>query len=190
MATKQEQIEFIKLIYPAAYNIYERKDGINPVFVTAQAALETGWKIKGKGNNIFGITKGSWTGKTELLLTTEIFNVANKTFVSPEKVVSVKPIAGGKYEYKVYRLFRSYDSIEECLDDHLQVLRGKGYEDAYIYRKDAKEFARRIVDDKGSKYATDPDYAKTMCSVIDTVNNRIKEIKTSGTADSVFFRSV
>ena len=56
MATKKEQIEFVRKIYPAAARLY-RSGGVHPLFVTAQAALETGWKIKGVGNNIFGITR-------------------------------------------------------------------------------------------------------------------------------------
>ena len=189
MATKKEQIDFIKAVYPAAYRLYSEKDSINPVFVTAQAALETGWKVKGAGNNIFGITKGSsWQGKTELVLTTEIFNSPTVTFKEPERVVGVEPVSGGKYRYRVYRLFRSYNMLEDCLDDHINVLRGKGYADAWAYRKDAKEFARRIVDAVGPKYATGPNYASVMCSTIDTINNRINEIKANTPAmDTVFF---
>ena len=188
MATRKEQIDFIKKVYPAAYNLYASKDSINPVFVTAQAALETGWKIKGIGNNIFGITKGSWTGKTDLVLTTEIFNTKNQTFNAPERIVSIEPTSDGRFRYRVYRLFRSYDTLEDCLDDHLNVLRGTGYADAWPYRKDPKEFARRIVDETGAKYATAPNYASTMSSVIDTVNTRINEIKASSATDDIFFR--
>ena len=66
MATRKEQIEFVKKIYPAAERLY-RAGGVHPLFVTAQAALETSWKIKGIGNNIFGITKGSsWIGPVSL----------------------------------------------------------------------------------------------------------------------------
>jgi hypothetical protein len=37
---------FITEIYPAAKCLYETAEGLHPLFVTAQAALETGWKIK------------------------------------------------------------------------------------------------------------------------------------------------
>lgn len=64
--------------------------------MTAQAALETGWKIKGVGNNIFGITKGSsWTGPVSLELTTEYFKTPNVKFKAPERVVSVEQVAPG-----------------------------------------------------------------------------------------------
>ena len=41
MATKNERIEFVRKIYPAAARLY-RAGGVHPLFVTAQAALETG----------------------------------------------------------------------------------------------------------------------------------------------------
>ena len=95
MATKKEQIEFVRKIYPAAARLY-RSGGVHPLFVTAQAALETGWKIKGVGNNIFGITKGSsWTGPVSLELTTEYFKTPNVKFKAPERVVSVEQVAPG-----------------------------------------------------------------------------------------------
>ena len=47
--------DFVKWIYPQARKMGE----INPVFVTAQAALESGWGKSAIGNNLFGITKGS-----------------------------------------------------------------------------------------------------------------------------------
>ena len=176
MATLTEQKEFIGKVYPAADRLYKERDGIHPSFVTAQAALETGWKIKGIGNNIFGITKGSWTGKTELVLTTEIFNTDTVVFKAPEETVSIERMSDGKFRYRVYRLFRSYDTLDDCLDDHMRVLKGSGYADAWPYRDDPHEFARRISDGVGAKYATAPNYSATMCSVIDTVNKRLKEI--------------
>ena len=89
----KEQIEFVKTVYPAAARLAEA-GGVNPLFVTAQAALETGWKIRGIGNNIFGITKGSWTGAVSLELTTEYFKTPTVTFKAPERVVSsrLRPI--------------------------------------------------------------------------------------------------
>jgi flagellar protein FlgJ len=178
MATKQDQIRFIKTVCPAACSLYVKSDGIHPVFVTAQAALETGWTVKDFGNNIFGITKGNgWTGETQLAATREEFSSPNKKFYPPEEIISIKPMANGKYEYRVRREFRKYDSLEDCLDDHLSVLKRPGYADAWAYRNDPKEFARRISDSAGAKYATDSSYSATMCAVIDTITNRIKEIK-------------
>ena len=191
MATRQEQIEFIKAVYPAAYNLYIERDSINPLFVTAQAGLETGWRLN-KPGNLFGITKGSWQGKTVLLLTREVHKTATVKYHSPEEVVNITPVEKG-FEYRVYRLFRVYDNMEDCLSNHMAVLKNPGYADAWPYRKDAKDFAKRIVDNVGSKYATDPNYASVMSSVIDTVQNRIKDIKnetSSSDTDNIFFREL
>jgi flagellar protein FlgJ len=177
MATKNEQIAFVKTIYPAAKALWEKQDSINPLFVTAQAALETGWRLSDDGtNNLFGITKGSsWTGGTKLCPTVEYFSTPDKSFNRPEWVVSVEKIGEGRYKYRVCRLFRVYDSIEGCLNDHLAVLRKSGYADAYGYRNDPKEFAKRISDSTGAKYATAPNYAATMGSMIDSVERIVKE---------------
>lgn len=178
MATKKEQIDFVRQIYPAAKRLHENdpENTLNPLFVTAQAALETGWRIRGIDNNIFGITVGSsWTGDRKLVQTTEIFSRPNVTFKAPEEVLSVVPIGNGKYRYSVKRFFRVYDSLEDCLADHLSLLKKPMYADAWAYKNDPVEYAKRLVDDTGAKYATDPNYAKTMASVIKMVENIVKE---------------
>ena len=169
MATKKEQIDFITRLYPAAVRLY-KAGGICPLFVTAQAALETGYKIKGISNNIFGITQGTtWTGPVSLELTTEYFKTSNVKFTAPERVVSVTQVAPDKYKYSVYRHFRVYDTLDACLADHLGLLKKPMYADAWPYRHDAKEYARRIVDSTGAKYATAPNYATVMAAIIDNV---------------------
>lgn len=174
MATKTEQTEFVKQIYPAAKRLYAT-GGINPLFVTAQAALETGYKIKGIGNNVFGITKGSnWKGPVSLELTTEYFKTGDVKFKAPERVVSVEQLAPNRYKYRVYRYFRVYDTLDKCLDDHLALLKKPMYADAWPYRNDAKEYARRIVDGTGAKYATAPNYAQIMASIIDNIEAIVK----------------
>lgn len=91
-----KQIEFVKKVYPAAERL-AKAGGVSPLFVTAQAALETGWEIRGIGNNIFGITKGSWTGDVSLELTTEYFKTPTVAFKAPERVVSVEQVAPDRY---------------------------------------------------------------------------------------------
>lgn len=179
MATKKEQIEFVKQIYPAAKKMYDSDPNaaIHPLFVTAQAALETGWKIRGINNNIFGITIGSsWKGRMQLVETTEIFSTPDKKFAPPEEVLSVVPLKDGKWKYKVRRYFRVYNSLEECLKDHLALLKKPMYADAWVYRNEPIEYAKRLVDDTGAKYATDPDYASVMASMIKQVDKIVKDI--------------
>lgn len=161
--------DFIHWVYPAA------KGGeISPVFVTAQAALETGWGKSAIGNNLFGITKGSsWNGAVQLVTTTEYFTRPDVTFKAPEKVLQVVKLSDNRYKYTVKRLFRDYASLSECLADHLAILKKPGYADAWPYRDDPREFCRRIVDGTGSKYATAPDYYETMCKIIPMVERKV-----------------
>ena len=90
-------------------------------------------------------------------------------FKAPERVVTIEHVGPCKYKYRVYRYFRNFASLDECLDNHLELLRKPGYADAWPYRDDPKEFARRLVDDTGAKYATAPNYAEVMAGIIDTV---------------------
>jgi flagellar protein FlgJ len=177
-ATKAERLAFVGSVYPAARALWEKRDSIHPVFVTAQAALETGWMLKGAEgtNNLFGITRGSrWTGEVKLCRTTEYFREPDRVFKAPERVESVT-LAGDRYAYRVWRLFRVYGSLEECLDDHLAVLRGSGYADAWPYRDDPKAFAAYISNSVGAKYATSPAYVETMHRVIDMVEGYVREL--------------
>jgi flagellar protein FlgJ len=172
MVTGEQKVNFVCVVYGAARELSERcpEDSVSPVFVTAQAALETGYRLGGIKNNIFGITKGgSWTGATELVLTTEYFNSPDRRFVAPERVVAVTEVSAGRWRYSVYRLFRVYDTLGDCLADHLAILKKPGYADAWPYRHDAREFARRISDSTGARYATAPDYAAVMGAFIGEV---------------------
>lgn len=163
--------EFVKWIYPAA-----KSGEISPVFVTAQAALESGWGKSAIGNNLFGITKGSsWTGAVRLVNTTEYFTRADISFKAPEKVMSVTKISDKRYRYSVKRLFRDYESVSECLEDHLSILKKPGYADAWTFRNDPRKFTEMIVNDIGPKYATAPNYYTEMCKVIAMVEKVVKE---------------
>lgn len=170
MATDKQK-QFCRAIYNAAKNINE----ISPIFVAAQACLESAWGARVIGKyNCFGITKGSnWTGKTVLVLTSEVFKSPSVRFNPPEKVVSITKTSSGNYRYKVYRLFKDFSSWEDCLREHLRLFQKPGYTDAWAYRKNPREFAKRIADNKGCKYATDPNYYKTMCAMISSVEHII-----------------
>lgn len=171
MATEKQK-EFCLAVYKAAQRINQ----ISPTFVAAQACLESAWGANVIGKyNCFGITKGSnWTGKTVLVLTSEVFSTPNVKFNAPEKIVSVTKTSSGKYRYKVYRLFKDFSSWDDCLKEHLRLFQKTGYADAWPYRKNAREFAKRIADNKGCKYATDPNYARVMAAMISSVERIVK----------------
>ena len=164
--------EFVKWIYPQA----EKMGEIDPVFVTAQAALESGWGKRAIGNNLFGITKGSmWKGAVQLVTTTEYFSRPDVTFSSPEKVLQVVKLSKYRYKYTVKRLFRDYDSVADCLADHFALLQRPQFADAWPCRNIPELYVRKLVDNVGGKYATAPDYAEVMDKVFKMVRRIVKE---------------
>lgn len=159
--------EFCKWVYSTAIKATD----INPLFVTAQAALESGWGKSCIGHyNLFGITKGTnWTGKTILVTTHEVFSTTEVKFTAPEEVIGISRIGANRYRYTVKRLFKDFQSLEECLSEHSRIFQKPGYADAWPYRKSAFEFAKRISNGGACKYATDPNYYATMCAMIHSV---------------------
>lgn len=168
------QCKFAREVYEAA----KAATDIAPEFVAAQAILESGWGKSRIGRyNLFGITRGSnWTGGTILVRTHEYFNTPDRSFTLPEKVVAVAySKTKKKYYYTVDRLFRDYGSLADCLADHTRILQKPGYADAWPYRHDAEEFARRIADGEGCKYATDPFYASSISKLIRQVRKIVSK---------------
>lgn len=162
------QRNFARTVYKAALTATD----IDPKFVTAQAILESAWGKSRIGRyNLFGITRGTgWTGKTVLVLTHEYFPDPNRRFTPPERVVSVARCkTPGRYYYTVWRLFKDFDSLAACLAEHTRLLRKPSFADAWPFRHDAEEFARRICDNQGLKYATSPVYLAQLLQTIKTV---------------------
>jgi flagellar protein FlgJ len=125
--------------------------GIPARFIIGQAALESGWgKREIKNNdgssthNVFGIKATSdWTGKTATAVTTEYVNG------KPQKVVEK---------------FRAYDSYEAALTDYASVLKSNPrYAPVVEASRDAAGFAHGM---QKAGYATDPQYAKKLISIM------------------------
>jgi peptidoglycan hydrolase FlgJ len=125
--------------------------GIPARFIIGQAALESGWgkrEIKhadgSSSHNIFGVkaTK-DWTGRTVNATTTEYVNG------QPKKVVE---------------RFRAYDSYEDALTDYASVLKNNPrYAPVVQASRDAAGFAHGM---QKAGYATDPQYAKKLISIM------------------------
>jgi peptidoglycan hydrolase FlgJ len=125
--------------------------GIPARFIIGQAALESGWgkrEIKNtdgsSSHNVFGIKATSdWSGKTTSAVTTEYVNG------KPQKVVEK---------------FRSYDSYEDALTDYASVLKSNPrYAPVVEASRDAAGFAHGM---QKAGYATDPQYAKKLISIM------------------------
>ena len=130
--------------------------GLPANFMLGQAALETGWgkkEIKGadgtQSNNLFGIKAGgSWTGKTVSAVTTEYVN--------------------GEKQQRVEK-FRAYDSYADSFKDFANLISNSPrYQNVLNNLTSVTGYADAMAK---AGYATDPDYAKKLASVIKRVGN-------------------
>lgn len=135
---------FKRTYYPAIERLCA-ETGLSPLFVAAQAALESGWGAHAIGNNLFGITADRrWKGPRRIVTTTEYRNDdrGSAEFV---RVHSVTQLPDGRYRYVVDRAFRDYATVEECLRDHFRVLSSERYRQAMQYRDQVRRFAYEIA---------------------------------------------
>lgn len=139
MVTASTKRNFKKTMQPIAEAI-ERNYGIKPNITITQSALESRWGVSGltqRANNLFGFTKGSWTGAVVYMPTREY-------------------IAG--VWVTVNRPFRKYKSWFDSVNNWAKIISGLSrYTTAYKYAKlgDINRFAQAV---KEGGYATDPKY--------------------------------
>lgn len=134
--------EFIDNILPGA-RVCQRTAGIPVSFTIAQAALESGWGARVRGNNLFGIKADkSWAGPT--------------VDVPTHEVVDGQRVA-------ITDRFRAYNSWTDCLQDRAQFFfRNPRY--AKCFRETTGAGWARAVTAAG--YATDPGYADSLIAII------------------------
>lgn len=141
--------EFIAAMLPMAEKAAQ-KIGVDPRYLVAQAALETGWgksiirqQDGSSSHNLFGIkAHNSWDGESARVLTTEY--------------------KGGK-AVKEAASFRAYDSFAHSFDDYVSFLQGNGrYEKALATTDKPEQFAREL---QKAGYATDPQYARKIAQI-------------------------
>lgn len=146
--TKQER--FIALVAPWAIQASRMTGGIVPPSLSiAQAALETGWGKTVDERNIYLGVKG----KTGALLTThENKDLDGDGVVEPHERVKIKA------------RFRSYPSGLACFMDHATLLTTDSrYLEARQASPDSIAMAYAL---EAAPYATDPEYAKNLESII------------------------
>lgn len=134
--------EFIDNILPGA-RVCQRTAGIPVSFTIAQAALESGWGARVRGNNLFGIkADASWKGPT--------------VDVPTHEVVSGQRVA-------ITDKFRAYSSWTDCLQDRAQFFfHNPRY--AKCFRETTGPGWARAVAAAG--YATDPGYADSLIAIM------------------------
>lgn len=164
--------KFIEAYLPFAKET-ESKTGISALVILAQAALESGWGEAAPGNMFFGVkdTDGL-NGNEQLITTTEYSRRADLKF---PVIVSVTPVVknGVKmFKYIVKDYFRKYNTPEESFTDHAKFfLSNPRYAQALIVKNDPIKFADEIAK---AGYATAPDYASQLKSVIASIQKRLK----------------
>ena len=144
--------EFIPTIAPMVQA--ENKKRGNPLFssvVIAQAICESAWgqsTIMMKANAIFGIkATSSWKGKVYNAKTKECYDGANMTNITA--------------------YFRAYDNLQESISDYFDLICGASRYKNAIHCSSAE---RCITAIKNGGYATDPNYANTILSIINSNN--------------------
>ncbi|HEY0192535.1 MAG TPA: glucosaminidase domain-containing protein [Kofleriaceae bacterium] len=150
----------------------ENKDGVPALFTLGQAALESGWGKSAIGNALFGIKAGAgWTGKKQLVTTTEYFADDKQGHRFPE-VISITPVTTGKnegkFKYTVKDWFRDYETVDDGLADHSAFLMSnKRYAPAFN-TETPEAFAMAVAK---AGYATAAGYGDTLKSMIATVRS-------------------
>ncbi len=150
----QSPVERFNHMLEADAKAVSRSTGIPAHLMLGQAALETGWgkrEIKAADGsnsfNLFGIkATGSWTGKVASTTTTEYINGVKQTRV--EK-------------------FRAYDSYAESFADFAKLMQqNPRYQHVMNNTHDINGYANAM---QQAGYATDPNYANKLASVIKKV---------------------
>jgi len=180
MGISKNVSDTVQLIYPAACKLTDN----NPVFDTAQVALETGWLAKKVGNyNLAGMKAGkNWTGLKVLWTTTEIAkNVAELAQLkkSLPEIISIENRPDGTFKIHCKDWFMDFHDVQDFLEHHSTLLHSDNFKPALQFVNDPIKYVEAIQDKSICKYsyATDPNYVKTMTAIIKMVENAIVILK-------------
>ncbi|NIE74412.1 flagellar assembly peptidoglycan hydrolase FlgJ [Pantoea sp. Tr-811] len=141
--------DFVATMLPMAEQAAKRI-GIDPRYLVAQAALETGWGKSvmrnsdgSSSHNLFGIkASGNWEGDSARAITSEF---RDGQFV------------------KETASFRSYDSYQDSFHDLVNLLQNNSrYQDAVKSADNPEQFVREL---QKAGYATDPSYASKISQI-------------------------
>ncbi|MBK4994428.1 flagellar assembly peptidoglycan hydrolase FlgJ [Pseudomonas sp. S37] len=141
--------EFVATMLPMAEQA-ARRIGVDPRYLVAQAALETGWGKSvmrntdgSSSHNLFGIkATGNWDGGEARAITSEF---RDGQFV------------------KETAAFRSYDSYQDSFHDLVSLLQNNSrYQDAVKAADKPEQFVQEL---QKAGYATDPNYASKISQI-------------------------
>lgn len=162
--------------YAQFFVIATEDSKIFPSVKIAQAALETGWGSHIVGNNLYGIkatgnTTPYWNGDYVTAGTTEY--------------------TGGSYNPQQSK-FRAYQSISDSIRDHNYLINSLSRYKPVREANTPEDQARAL---QSSGYATDPNYANKLISIINSYNlkqydkkkNMIKYFETAAAIIAIVF---
>ncbi|MBC3774906.1 flagellar assembly peptidoglycan hydrolase FlgJ [Pseudomonas sp. SWRI99] len=147
--------QFVNTMLPMAKEAAERI-GVDPRYLVAQAALETGWgksvmraQDGSSSHNLFGIKASSnWKGDSARAITSEFRNGA-----------MVKETAE----------FRSYASYKDSFHDLVTLLQSNNrYQEVLKSADNPEQFVREL---QKAGYATDPNYATKISQIAKQMNS-------------------
>lgn len=157
--------EFVETMLPMAEKAAARL-GVDPHYLVAQAALETGWGKSviresdgSSSHNLFGIkAHGGWQGDSANVATTEYRNGVRTSERAD---------------------FRSYESWEQSFEDYVSFLENNGrYSKALNNTSNPDAFFREL---QSAGYATDPQYARKVSQIArQLINSSDERVATSG----------
>ncbi len=131
---------------------------IFPAVILSVAALESGYAgstLSNTYNNFFGRkAEKSWTGKTVTLPTKEVLDGKTVT-------VNAK--------------FKWYDTAEDGFRDYVRLMQTARYNNAGVNDADTPEEQVTLI--RAAGYATDPNYASKVISIIATLSASAPAIK-------------
>ena len=160
--------DFITKFYPFAVEV-EKETKIPAIAIMAQAAHETGWGKAAIGNNLFGIKFRKGDPGYKEILTTE-YSSRPDMFKGQNVKSVVYDKKTNKYKYKVLQYFADYPSPKSAFMAHAELLLNDRYKHALRWKHSPKRYMIAVW---RAGYATDPNYGRKICEVIDSVVKRL-----------------
>lgn len=160
--------EFVKRYLPFAREVEEETE-IPAIAILAQAAHETGWGKAAIGNNLFGIKFRKGDPGYKEILTTE-YSSRPDMFKGQNVKSVVYDKKTNKYKYKVLQYFADYPTPKEAFLAHSKLLLNDRYKGALRWKNNPKRYMIAVW---RAGYATDPNYGRKICAVIDSVVKRL-----------------
>lgn len=155
----KKQIDFINMVAPIAVRqAAKHNNALFPSVTIAQAAHESGWGTSAKmvkANALYGVKVGksawkfgtAWKGAAYKTGTTEYYD--------------------GVHATKITDWFRQYDSIEDATEDYMDMLcHCQRYKQALNRNTPAQSITAIVA----GGYATGPEYASRIISIIQSCN--------------------